>query len=150
MPLANCMVSKKDCKNHLINFKWNSFMHNSLLILSWFFNFHLLWRYSVIIKLLLTSFVITCDGSASKSHLLFRNDSHALQIHFYHDDLEICNRLGSKATIHNLGKWNLKMYKKRSAFYDYFHACIVCAYIQESLILGILIRVFGLPSIASN
>lgn len=45
-----------------------------------------------------------CDGKVFKSHPLFSSDKQALQIHFYYDDVEVCNPLGSKAKIHKLGK----------------------------------------------
>ena len=38
------------------------------------------------------------------SHPLFSSHRQALQIHFYYDDVEVCNPLGSKAKIHKLGK----------------------------------------------
>ena len=40
------------------------------------------------------------DGSAFNEHLLYSKDHKALQIVLYFDELEICNRLGSK---HKLG-----------------------------------------------
>ena len=45
-----------------------------------------------------------CDGSYCKSHALFSSRINALQIIFYYDDVEICNPLGSKRTIHKIGK----------------------------------------------
>lgn len=44
-----------------------------------------------------------CDGVAFESHPLFSSKHQALQIHFYYDDVECCNPLGSKAKIHKLG-----------------------------------------------
>ena len=46
-----------------------------------------------------------CDGSQFQQHPLFQKDPCALQIHFYYDDVEVCNPLGSKAVIHKVGKW---------------------------------------------
>lgn len=45
-----------------------------------------------------------CDGKEYKTHALFSVHTKALQIHFYYDDVEMCNPLGSKAKIHKLGK----------------------------------------------
>lgn len=45
-----------------------------------------------------------CDSKAFKFHPLFSLHQKALQIHFYYDDVEMCNPLGSKAKIHKLGK----------------------------------------------
>ena len=45
-----------------------------------------------------------CDGKVFKSHPLFSCHRESLQIHFYYDDVEFCNPLGSKAKIHKLGK----------------------------------------------
>ena len=44
-----------------------------------------------------------CDGSVYSSHPLFSNDSSALQIVAYYDELEICNPLGSHVKQHKLG-----------------------------------------------
>ena len=44
-----------------------------------------------------------CDGEAFKRNPLFSLHKDALQIMFYYDDLEICNPLGSKKSIHKLG-----------------------------------------------
>ena len=47
-----------------------------------------------------------CAGKVFSSHPLFSAHVDALQIFFYFDELEVCNPLGSKAKIHNLGKWH--------------------------------------------
>ncbi len=44
-----------------------------------------------------------CDGKVFKSHPLFSVYTNGLQIFFYYDDVEICNPLGSKRSIHKLG-----------------------------------------------
>ncbi|XP_028418114.1 uncharacterized protein LOC114543241 [Dendronephthya gigantea] len=44
-----------------------------------------------------------CDGYQFKMHPLFSVKPTALQIMLYYDDLETCNPLGSRATIHKLG-----------------------------------------------
>ena len=44
-----------------------------------------------------------CDGSAYKTHTLFTNNPHALQIILHFDELELCNPLGTKASIHKVG-----------------------------------------------
>lgn len=44
-----------------------------------------------------------CDGNIFKEHSLYSVDPSALQIIFYFDDLELCNPLGSKRTIHKVG-----------------------------------------------
>ena len=43
-----------------------------------------------------------CDGSAYKSHPLFSQIHHSLELILYYDDVEICNPLGSKAKNHKL------------------------------------------------
>ena len=43
-----------------------------------------------------------CDGELLKSHPLFSNDSHALQIIAYFDELEVCNPLGTHTKTHKL------------------------------------------------
>lgn len=44
-----------------------------------------------------------CDGTAYREHELFQNSEHALQIQMYYDDIDVCNPIGSKSTIHKLG-----------------------------------------------
>ena len=44
-----------------------------------------------------------CDGETFKKHPLFSVRKGALQLLFYYDDLEICNPLGSKRTVHKIG-----------------------------------------------
>jgi hypothetical protein len=44
-----------------------------------------------------------CDGTMTKKHPLFGQDLTALQICLYYDDVEMCNPLGSKKTVHKLG-----------------------------------------------
>ena len=45
-----------------------------------------------------------CDGDACSSHPLFSNDSEALQILLFYDDLEVANPLGSYTKKHKIGK----------------------------------------------
>ena len=45
-----------------------------------------------------------CDGLMLKEHPLFQLDKEALQIFLYYDDVEMCNPLGSKKTVHKLGE----------------------------------------------
>ena len=45
-----------------------------------------------------------CDGSEFKRHALFSTHVNSLQLIFYYDDVEICNPLGSKSSIHKLGE----------------------------------------------
>ena len=44
-----------------------------------------------------------CDGRNCQNHPLFSVQKDSLQLLFYYDDVEICNPLGSKRTIHKLG-----------------------------------------------
>lgn len=44
-----------------------------------------------------------CDGKRFQSHPLYSVQSKGLQIFMYYDDVEICNPLGSKRSIHKLG-----------------------------------------------
>lgn len=44
-----------------------------------------------------------CDGELYKSSSLFQEDPCALQVQLYYDEAEICNPLGSKASVHKLG-----------------------------------------------
>ena len=44
-----------------------------------------------------------CDGSLFAKHPLFSTDPCALQIILYYDDIDVCNPIGSKSTIHKLG-----------------------------------------------
>ena len=44
-----------------------------------------------------------CDGRVFAGHTLFQAHSTALQICLYYDDLELCNPLGSKRSIHKIG-----------------------------------------------
>ena len=44
------------------------------------------------------------------SEILFSLHKYALQIMFYYDDLEICNLLGSKKSIHKLGICTINMH----------------------------------------
>ena len=45
-----------------------------------------------------------CDGEAFRKHPIFGSDPYAMQIELYYDDADVCNPIGSKATIHKLGK----------------------------------------------
>ena len=42
------------------------------------------------------------DGSACQNSTLFRNDKSSLRLHFYVDDFEVCNPIGSRRSIHKL------------------------------------------------
>lgn len=44
-----------------------------------------------------------CDGSNFQSHPLFQVHQNGLQIFLYYDDVEFCNPLESKKSIHKLG-----------------------------------------------
>jgi hypothetical protein len=44
-----------------------------------------------------------CDGTAFKAHSIFSSDPTALQIIAYFDEVEVCNPLGSLATVHKVG-----------------------------------------------
>lgn len=44
-----------------------------------------------------------CDGMLYKQHKLFGQDSKALQIIAYSDEVEVCNPLAGHAGIHKLG-----------------------------------------------
>ena len=46
-----------------------------------------------------------CDGTQYKSHLLFQTDPHALQIILHFDELELCNPLGTKSSLHKVGTY---------------------------------------------
>ena len=50
-----------------------------------------------------------CDGSHFSSHPLFAEDTRALQIQLYYDDIDVCNPIGSKSGIHKLGMEVLKL-----------------------------------------
>ena len=58
-----------------------------------------------------------CDGELYKSCELFQNDPHALQLFLYYDDVEVCNPLGSAATVHKLGITNCT---RKNDYNDYF------------------------------
>ena len=45
-----------------------------------------------------------CDGEQCCTHELFSVNKEALQILLYNDDIEICNPLGSRATVHKMCK----------------------------------------------
>ena len=45
-----------------------------------------------------------CDGSDFRGHPLFTQEHKALQLMLYYDELEVCNPLGTKSKIHNLGE----------------------------------------------
>ncbi len=44
-----------------------------------------------------------CDSKAYKENPLFQEDSTALQVQLYYDDLEAVNPLGSNTKVHKLG-----------------------------------------------
>lgn len=46
-----------------------------------------------------------CDGRVFAEHMLFQAHSTALQICLYYDELELCNPLGSKRSIHKIGRF---------------------------------------------
>ena len=41
-----------------------------------------------------------CDSKVAKSHPLFSQDSKALQILLYYDEIELCNPIGNSKTKH--------------------------------------------------
>lgn len=53
-----------------------------------------------------------CDGQQFSDHLLFKTDPNALQIQLYYDDADVCNPIGSKSTIHKLGKECMYTYRE--------------------------------------
>ena len=46
-----------------------------------------------------------CDARQFSNHELFKVEPNALQILLYYDDADVCNPIGSKSTIHKLGKY---------------------------------------------
>ena len=42
-----------------------------------------------------------CDGTQFAEHPLFSLDECGLQVMLYYDDVEVCNPLGSSATVHS-------------------------------------------------
>lgn len=46
-----------------------------------------------------------CDGDYCKRHVLFGQDSTAIQVIAYYDDIEVANPLGSKRKKHKVGKF---------------------------------------------
>jgi len=45
-----------------------------------------------------------CDGQHFANHPVFSEDPKALQIQLYYDEMDVCNPIGSKSSIHKLGK----------------------------------------------
>lgn len=45
-----------------------------------------------------------CDGTLFSEHPLFSVNECGLQVMLYYDDVEVCNPLGSAATVHKLGE----------------------------------------------
>lgn len=45
-----------------------------------------------------------CDGQQYKGCKLFCEDPCALQIQLYYDEVDVCNEIGSKSTVHKLGR----------------------------------------------
>ncbi len=45
-----------------------------------------------------------CDGDFVKKHPVFRAHPDGLQFLLYHDDIEVCNPLGTSAGVHKLGE----------------------------------------------
>ena len=52
-----------------------------------------------------------CDGSYYRSHSLFNETHLALQICLYFDELEVCNLIGSKGSIHKIGTVTTPLYE---------------------------------------
>ena len=44
-----------------------------------------------------------CDGTQYKGCALFCEDPCALQIQLYYDEVDVCNEIGSKSSVHKLG-----------------------------------------------
>ena len=44
-----------------------------------------------------------CDGSRFPNHPLYAGNPNSIQLILYYDDVELCNPLGSKRSIHKLG-----------------------------------------------
>ena len=51
-----------------------------------------------------------CDSKQAKSHPLFSQDSKALQILLYFDEIELCNPIGNSKTKHKIGTIYSKWY----------------------------------------
>ena len=45
-----------------------------------------------------------CDGDFVKKHPVFRAHPDGLQFLLYHDDIEVCNPLGTSAGVHKFGE----------------------------------------------
>ena len=43
------------------------------------------------------------DGTEYKQCSLFSEDPRALQVQLYYDEVDVCNEIGSKSTVHKLG-----------------------------------------------
>ena len=50
-----------------------------------------------------------CDGNDYKTHSLFSLHANGLQVQLYHDDVELCNPLGSSRTKHKVGMFNVQI-----------------------------------------
>lgn len=77
---------------------------------------------------LLSSFV---DASYFKEHSVFSKDPNAIRLHFYADEFEVCNPLGSKrgkhkvlAVYYYIGNTNCKLWSKNK----FIHLCLLVRY----------------------
>ena len=50
-----------------------------------------------------------CDGRFFKNHPVFQKHPDALQFVIYHDDIEVCNPLGTSAGVHKLGRYRFSI-----------------------------------------
>lgn len=52
-----------------------------------------------------------CDGESYKQSKLFNEDPCALQIQLYYDEVDVCNEIGSRCTVHKIGEctWTFKL-----------------------------------------
>ena len=60
-----------------------------------------------------------CDGSFVRSHPVFQQYPDALQLIIYHDEIEVCNPLGSSAGIHKLGNHSFNITVNMSCEHNY-------------------------------
>jgi hypothetical protein len=75
-----------------------------------------------------------CDGDVFKSHPIFSKHTKSFQILLYYDDVEICNPLGSKKSIHKLGIFYFTLANLRPKLRSKFTAIQLAIICKKSVI----------------
>ena len=119
-----CVYEKQDMKTNLLTLISWSHTHTSLSSLNCQFFLNCLWNMQSLNSHFSKGTVMRdyCDSPAFLDQPLFKDDSTALQIQLFYDDVEMANPLGANTKVHKLGMlpkravFSFKMYKSATIY----------------------------------